>query len=107
MPQLSSTYILLMTANDMIYALKHPHMDAPFNTVGEDTITSLTTLSAILKRKYNNTPAPELIDSPIKATENKRPAVLIQPVLTSSIKLTYQTRSHTEVNKVPVYVSES
>jgi hypothetical protein len=96
-----------MAANDMTDALKHPHPDVPFNTVGYDTITALTTLSAIFKRKYNKTPSPELIDSPIKATENKRPAVLIHPVLTSPIKHIYQTRSKTEVNKVHAHVSES
>jgi hypothetical protein len=80
-----------MTANDMADALKHPHLDVPFNTVGEETLIALTTLSAIFKRKYNKIPAPHLIDSPIKAAEN-RPEVLIQPVLTSPIKHSYQTR---------------
>jgi hypothetical protein len=61
MPQLSYTDRLLMTANDTTDALKHPHPNVPFNTVGEDTITALTTLSAIFKSKYNNPPAPELI----------------------------------------------
>jgi hypothetical protein len=81
-----------MTANDMADALKHPHLDVPFNIVGDDTVVALTTLSAIFKRKYNKIPAPYLIDSPIKAAENRRPAVLIQPVLTSPIKHSYQTR---------------
>jgi hypothetical protein len=71
-----------MTANDMTDALKHPHPDFSINSVGEDTI-------AIFKRKYNKIPAPDLIDSPIKSAENKRPAVLIQPVLTYPIKQTY------------------
>jgi hypothetical protein len=80
-------------ANDMTDALKHLNLDVPFNTVGGDTITALTTLAAIFKIKYTKPPAPELVDSPIKAAENKRPSVLIQPVLTSPIKHTYQTRS--------------
>jgi hypothetical protein len=101
MPQLSSTDRLIMAANDMTDALKHPHPDFPFNTVGEDAISALTTLAAIFKRKYNTIPAQHLIDSPNKAAENKRPAVLIQPVIISSINHTYQTRSQTEVNKVP------
>jgi hypothetical protein len=96
-----------MAATDMADALKHPHTDVPFNTVGDDTISALTALSVIFKRKYNNIPAQHLIDSPIKAAENKRPAVLIQPVLTSPIKHTYQTRSQTQVNKIPSHVSES
>jgi hypothetical protein len=96
-----------MAANDMADALKHPHPDVPFNTVGEDTISALTTLAAIFKRKYNKIPAQHLIDSPIKAAENKRPAVLIQPVPASPSKHTYQTISQTQVNTVPAHVSES
>jgi hypothetical protein len=51
MPQLSSTYILIMAANDMIDALKNPHPDVSFNTVGDDKITALPTLAAIFKSK--------------------------------------------------------
>jgi hypothetical protein len=107
MPQLFSTYRLLMAANDMTDALKHPHPDVPFNKVGDDTIMEMAALTAIFKSKYNKPPAPELVDSPIKAAENKRPAVKIQSVLTSLAKDTYQTRSKTEVNQVPAHVSES
>jgi hypothetical protein len=64
-----------MAANDRADALKNPHPDVPFNTVGGNTISALTTLAAIFKRKYNRIPAHYLIDSPIKAAENKRPAV--------------------------------
>jgi hypothetical protein len=106
MPQLSSTYRLLMAAHDMTDALKHTHPDVPFSIVEDGIIMALTTLAAIFKNKYNKPPEPELIDSPIKATENKRPAVLIQPVLICPVKHTYQTRSHTEVNQVPSHVSE-
>jgi hypothetical protein len=91
----------------MAYALKHPHPYVTFNTVGENTIRTLTTLAATFKRKYNKIPAHHLIDSPIKATENKRPAVLIQPVLISPIKHTYKTRSQTQVNTFLAHVSES
>jgi hypothetical protein len=107
MPQLSSAYKLIMAANDMADALKHPHPYVPFNSVGYDTLSALTTLAAIFKRNYNKTPAPHLIDSPIKAAENKCPAVLIQPELTSPIKKMYQKISQTQVNTVPSHVSES
>jgi hypothetical protein len=106
MPQLSSTDRLIMASNDITDAITHPHRYLPFNIVGDYAITALKTLTAIFKRNYNKTPAPDLIDSPIKAAENKRPAVLIQPMLTSPIKHTYQTRSQKEVNKVPAHVSE-
>jgi hypothetical protein len=75
MPQFSSADRLIMAANDMADALKHPHPDVHFNTVGDDTISALITLAAIFKRKYNKIPAQHLIDSPLKAAENKRPAV--------------------------------
>jgi hypothetical protein len=55
-----------MAANDMADALKHPHPDVPFNTVGDDTISALTTLAAIFKRKHNKIPAQHIIDSPMK-----------------------------------------
>jgi hypothetical protein len=67
MPQLSSTDRLLMAANDIMDAFKHPHPDVPLNTVGDNTITALTTLAAIFKRKYNNIPALNLRDSTIKS----------------------------------------
>jgi hypothetical protein len=46
-------------------ALKNPNMDVPFNTVGDATLTALPTLASIFKNKYNkynNPPAPQLID---------------------------------------------
>jgi hypothetical protein len=106
MPQLSSAERLVMAANDMADALKHPHPDVPLNTVGDKKIRAITILAAIFKRKYNKIPSQHLIDSPIKAAENKCPAVLIQPVLSSLIKHTYKTRSKTQVNKIPAHVSE-
>jgi hypothetical protein len=41
---------------------------------------------------------PELINSPIKAAENERPAALTQPLLTSPVKNTYQTRSQKPIH---------
>jgi hypothetical protein len=52
MPQLSSTYILLLTAQDMTEALKYPHPDFPFFIIVDATITSLTTLADIFKIKF-------------------------------------------------------
>jgi hypothetical protein len=107
MPQLSPTDRILMAANDMNDALKHHHPDVTFNRVGDDTKKALATLSAIFKNNYNKPPVPELIDSPIKDAENKSPAVLIQPVLTSPVKHNSQTRSQTEANQVPAHFIES
>jgi hypothetical protein len=68
MPQISSIDRLLMAAHNMTDALKHPHPDFNFSTIGDGTITVLTTLSAIFKNKYNDPSAPVIIYSPIKAT---------------------------------------
>jgi hypothetical protein len=104
MPQISATDRLLITAHDMNDALKHPHPDA---TIGDDTITALTPLAAIFKNKYNKPSAPVIIDYHIKAAENKRPTVLIQPFITPPVKHNYQTKSQTEANQATSHVSES
>jgi hypothetical protein len=49
MPQLSSTYRLIMASNDMSNALKNRHPDVPFAQVGDDTIAALTKLAEISK----------------------------------------------------------
>jgi hypothetical protein len=93
MTQLYSTDRLLMAANDMTEALKHPHPDVPFTQVGDDKVTSLSQLAAIFKNKFQKPLAPELVQAPIRAAENKQPTALVQPILTSPIKHNYQIRS--------------
>jgi hypothetical protein len=51
MPQLSSTDILIMSANDMTNTLKNPHPEVKFAHVGDDTITALTQLAEIFKNQ--------------------------------------------------------
>jgi hypothetical protein len=51
MPQLSSTDRLLMAAKDMTDALQNPHIEVPFASVGDDTISALADLAAIFKLK--------------------------------------------------------
>jgi hypothetical protein len=82
-----------MAANDMANALKHPHPEVPFAKVGDDTITALTQLAAIFKNKFQKPTAPEFIQALLKAAENKQPAALAQPILTSPMQHRYQTRS--------------
>jgi hypothetical protein len=89
---------LLMAAHDMTYALKHPHPDGPFATIGDDTITALTTLAAIFKNKLKKPLAPEITDSQLRAAENKCPAALVQPAIISPVNHNYHIRSQTEVN---------
>jgi hypothetical protein len=105
MPQISSLDRLLMTVHDMTVALNHPYPDVPFYQFGDDTITALTTLSAIFKNKYKKPSAPVIKYSHIKATENKRTAVLIQPVITSPLK--DQLSNKTTSESSPAHVSES
>jgi hypothetical protein len=99
MPQISSMDRLLMADSDMTDALKHPHLDVPFSTIGDETITTLTTLATIFKHKIKKPLSLVIIDSAIKAAENKQPAVLIQPLITSPTKHNFQTRSQTEVDQ--------
>jgi hypothetical protein len=86
-----------MAANDMTNALKNPHTEVAFAKVGDDTLEALTQLAEILKNKFQKVKPPVLSNSPIKAAENKRPAVLIQPILTSPMKHNYQTRSQSTI----------
>jgi hypothetical protein len=59
-PQLSSTYWLLMAAKDMTDALQNPHPEVPFASVGDDTLAALTDLAAIFKLKLQQAPFPRL-----------------------------------------------
>jgi hypothetical protein len=58
MPQLSPTERLLMAAKDITDALQNPHPEVPFARVGDDTISALADLAAILKLKLRQTPSP-------------------------------------------------
>jgi hypothetical protein len=78
-----------MAANDMATALKQPHPEVPFSQVGDDTITALTQMAAIFKNKFQKPKAPELTHAPLKAAENKKPAALAHPILTSPMQYYY------------------
>jgi hypothetical protein len=93
MPQLSSTDRLIMADDDMTNALKYPHPEVPFAQVGDDTIAALTQLAEIIKNKFQKVKAPELSNAPIKATKNKRPAFMAQPIMNSPMQHKFQTRS--------------
>jgi hypothetical protein len=102
MLQLSSTDRLIMAANEMNNALKHPNPEVPFYHVGDDTITALTQLAEIFINKFQKPKSPELTHSPIKSAENKRPSALTQPILTSPMQHQYQTRS-----QIPIHTIET
>jgi hypothetical protein len=69
-----------MTENDMSDALKHPHPDVPFTTIGDDKIKAISQLATIFKDKFQKPSAPELLQSPIRAAENKQPLAPTQPI---------------------------
>jgi hypothetical protein len=98
MPQMSSTDHVLMAAQDMTDALKHPHPDFSFTTIGYETISALATLADIFTRKFKKAEAPEIPLAPIKSAANKQLESRVQPTLTSPLKHQYQTRSQNHVS---------
>jgi hypothetical protein len=56
-------------------------------------ITALALVATIFKNKFQKPTAPELIQAPLKAAENKQPAALAHPILTSPMQHKCQTRS--------------
>jgi hypothetical protein len=68
-----------MAAQDMTDALKHPHPYVPFATIGDDTISALTTLADIFTRKFKKKEALEIPLAPITAAANKQPESRVQP----------------------------
>jgi hypothetical protein len=89
MPQMSSTDRVLMAAQDMTDALKHPHPYIPFAIIGDDTISALATLADIFTRKFKKAEAPVISPAPIKSAANKQPQSHVQPTLTSPLKRQY------------------
>jgi hypothetical protein len=83
-PQLSSTYRLLVAAKDMTDALQNPHPEVPLARVWDDTILALAELAAILKLKLRQTPA-----------SNGHPK---NQILNSPIPLSRQMRSQTTIH---------
>jgi hypothetical protein len=81
MPQMPSTDRILMAAQDMPDALKHPHMGVTFATIGDDTITALATLSEIFTKNFTEPEANNLPPSPQKTASNKRQDSDLQPVI--------------------------
>jgi hypothetical protein len=55
-------------------------------------------LAAIFKNNFRKITALGLIQAPLKAAENKQPAALAHPILTSPMKHKYQTSSHIPIS---------
>jgi hypothetical protein len=95
MPQFSSTYRLIMAANDMSNALKNPHPEVPFSHIGDETIADLTKLAEIFKTKFQKVQSQGLPNVPAKASEHTIPSKLSHLILASTVHQQLQTRSQT------------
>jgi hypothetical protein len=98
MPQLSSTDRFLMAAKDMTDALQNPHPEIPFARVGDDTISALAELAAILKLKLRQTPSPTHQAAPPTVIQRPCLAESSNQILNSPMPLSRQARSQTKIH---------
>jgi hypothetical protein len=98
MPQLSSTYRLIMKANDMSNALKNPHPKVQFSHIGDDIIAALTKLAEIFKNNFQKVQTLRLPNAPAKAAERTIPVELSHPILASPMHQRCQTSSQMIIN---------
>jgi hypothetical protein len=87
-----------MAANDMTHALKNPHPELPFTHLGYDTISALTALAKIFKKKFHRVRVPELPAAPVKVAQRTRPVATSNPLLASPIPPSHQMRSQTTIH---------
>jgi hypothetical protein len=81
-----------MAAQDTTDALKHPHPDVPFATIGDDTISALETLADIFTRNFKNVDAKNIQPAPQKSAAIEQPAPQAHPIIMYPITRNYQTR---------------
>jgi hypothetical protein len=100
MPQLSSTYRLLMEAKakDMTDAFQNPHPDVPFASVGDDTIEALANLAAIFKLKLQQAPSLATPASPVKVVPLSSLIPSSTQILNSPMPNRRQTRLQTTIH---------
>jgi hypothetical protein len=105
MPQMSSTDRILMAVQDMTYALKHPHPDAPLATIGDYTITALEKLSEIFTRKFKKqeksdpTPEPERLHGIQRSVASN--ASILSPPIQNHITETNPKATHFSADTQP------
>jgi hypothetical protein len=75
-----------MAAQDTTDALKHPHTNVPFATIGDDTISALATLAEIFTRQFKTADAQNIQPAPQEAAAIKQPAPKAHPIITSPMK---------------------
>jgi hypothetical protein len=98
MPQLSSTYRLLMAAKEMTDALQNPHPKVPFASVGDDTISALAELAAIFKLKLHQTPSLTPRDGPPPVFYGPCLAEPSDQIMNCPMPASRQTRSQTTIH---------
>jgi hypothetical protein len=101
MPQLSSNDRLLMAAKNMMDALQNPHPDAPFASVGDDTMDTmdaLADLAAIFKLKLRQARSPATQASPAKVVPRPSLVPSSTNILSSPMPIRRQTRSQTRIH---------
>jgi hypothetical protein len=98
MPQLSSTDRLLMAAKYMTDSLQNPHLEVPFASVRDDTISALTDLAAIFKLKLQQTPSPAPQAAPPKVFPHPSLDPSSNQILNSPIPIALQTISQTTIH---------
>jgi hypothetical protein len=98
MPQLSSTYRLLVASKDMTDDFHNPYPEVPFASVGDDTVKALADLAAIVKLKLQQ--APSLATQASPATVIQRSSLIPFPALISASPMPdrRQTRSQTTIH---------
>jgi hypothetical protein len=82
----------------MSNALQHPHPEVPFTHVGDDTISALTALAEIFKLKFEKVHLPIIPAPPDQVTQRICPAESSNPILTSPVPPSRQTRSQTTIH---------
>jgi hypothetical protein len=88
-----------MASQDMTDALKHPHIDVHFATIGDETITALETLSKIFTRKFTKPEANNVPPSPQKTASYTRKLPELHPVITSPINTLSSTKNTKKLNQ--------
>jgi hypothetical protein len=105
MPQMSSTDRVLMAAQDMTDALKHPRPDVSFATTGDDTISALEKLSEIFTRKLKKQEKPDPTPKPEKLHGIQRDvapeASILSPPIQDHITRTHPTATHLSEGRQP------
>jgi hypothetical protein len=86
-----------MAANDMSNALQHPHTDAPFTHVGDDTFSALTALAAIFKLKFKKVHIPIIPAPHAQVTQRICPVKSSNPILTYPVPPLRQTILETTI----------